>query len=67
MDYVAAYHMEHLLASCVDEVCGHQIPIRAMQLRTMLLETNRMMSHMICVGAQLSDVGAVNELIQGVV
>ena len=45
MDYVAAYHMEHLLASCVDEVCGHQIPIRAMQLRTMLLETNRMTRH----------------------
>ena len=34
-----------------------------MQLRTMLLETNRMMSHMICVGAQLSDVGAVNSIL----
>ncbi|MCL5009962.1 MAG: NADH-quinone oxidoreductase subunit D [Candidatus Parvarchaeota archaeon] len=57
LDYVSALQMEILFASVVEKAAGIEIPPRAVYIRTIMAEIQRIMSHLVFVGSFGMDVG----------
>lgn len=57
IDYVAAAAWENCYISCVEKLMGIEIPERAKWARTMILELQRIMSHLFWIGTMGMDLG----------
>jgi NADH-quinone oxidoreductase subunit D len=57
IDYVAAAAWENCYISCVEKLIGMQIPERAKYARTIILEVQRIISHLFWIGTLSMDLG----------
>jgi NADH-quinone oxidoreductase subunit D len=57
IDYVAAAAWEHCYISCVEQLLGMQIPERVVYARTLILEVQRVISHLFWLGSLAMDLG----------
>lgn len=60
LDYIAATSNNYAFAVGVEKLIGVEIPLRAQVIRTMLLEINRIISHIFFLGVHGMDVGALS-------
>ncbi|MBZ7990964.1 MULTISPECIES: NADH dehydrogenase (quinone) subunit D [unclassified Campylobacter] len=59
MDYVAASANNYAYVAAVEKLCGLEIPRRAQIIRMMLLELNRLASHLLWLATHALDIGAM--------
>ncbi len=59
MDYIAASSNNYGFALAVEKLIGLEVPRRAKVIRMMLLETNRLMSHLFWLATTALDIGAM--------
>lgn len=59
MDYVAASANNYAYVACVEKLCGLKIPRRAQIIRMMILELNRIASHLLWLATHALDIGAM--------
>jgi NADH-quinone oxidoreductase subunit D len=59
LDYVAPMNQEHAFALAVERLLGIAVPIRGQLIRVLFCEIGRLLSHLLNVGAQANDVGAL--------
>ena len=59
MDYIAATSNNYGFAHAVEELIGLEVPRRAQTIRMMLLELNRIISHLFWLATHALDVGAM--------
>ncbi len=59
MDYIASSSNNYGFALAVEELLGLEVPRRAKVIRMMLLETNRLMSHLFWLATTALDIGAM--------
>ncbi len=59
MDYIAATSNNYGFAHSVEKLIGVEVPRRAKVIRTMLLEINRIISHLFWLATHALDVGAM--------
>ena len=57
LDYVSALNMEILYASVVEKAANIEIPPRAVYIRTIVAELQRIMSHLVFIGSFGEDLG----------
>lgn len=60
MDYIAASANNHAFALAVEKLIGIEAPRRAKIIRVMLLELNRLCSHLFFVATHALDIGAMS-------
>lgn len=60
MDYIASTSNNYGFALAVEKLLGIEVPMRAEVIRTMLLELNRIMSHLFWLATHALDVGAMS-------
>lgn len=60
MDYIAASSNNYGFALAVEKLIGLEVPRRAKVIRTMLLEINRLCSHLFFVATHALDIGAMS-------
>ena len=60
LDYMAATSNNYAYALSVERLIGLEVPRRAQVIRTMLLELNRIISHLFFVATHALDVGAMS-------
>lgn len=60
LDYTAATSNNYAFAHGVETLLGIEIPRRAQAIRTILLELNRIISHIFFIGVHAMDVGALS-------
>jgi len=59
MDYIASSSNNYGFALAVEKLIGLEVPRRAKVIRMMLLETNRLMSHLFWLATTALDIGAM--------
>ncbi len=59
MDYIASSSNNYGFVLAVEELIGLEVPRRAKVIRMMLLETNRLMSHLFWLATTALDIGAM--------
>lgn len=59
MDYVASSANNYAFCAAVEKLCGIEVPRRAQIIRTMILEINRICSHLLFLATHALDVGAM--------
>ena len=57
LDYVSALNMEILYASVIEKAANIEIPPRAVYIRTIMAEMQRIMSHLVFIGSFGEDIG----------
>ncbi|CAA6803102.1 MAG: NADH-ubiquinone oxidoreductase chain D (EC [uncultured Campylobacterales bacterium] len=60
MDYIAAASNNYAFAASVESLIGVEVPRRAKVIRTMILEINRLNSHLFWLATHALDVGAMS-------
>jgi len=60
LDYIASTANNYAYASAVEKLLGIEVPRRAQVIRTMLLELNRIISHLFFIATHALDVGAMS-------
>jgi len=60
LDYIASTANNYAYAAAVEKLIGVEVPRRAQVIRTMLLELNRVISHLFFVATHALDVGAMS-------
>lgn len=66
LDYLSANINRHALCMCVEKAAGIEIPERALYIRTIMDELNRIDSHLIAWGTMCMDLGSTTAFIYGV-
>ena len=59
LNYISAFNNNVGYAMAVEKLMQVDVPPRAMWIRTILMEFNRIMDHLICIGTNLVDMGAL--------
>jgi NADH-quinone oxidoreductase subunit C/D len=59
LNYVSAFNNNVGYAMAVEKLLGLELPERAVAIRVVLMEFNRIMDHLITIGANLVDLGAL--------
>ena len=59
LDYVSMMCSEHAYVMAVEKMLGLEIPVRAQYIRVMFDEITRIMSHLLWIGSQALDMGAM--------
>jgi NADH-quinone oxidoreductase subunit D len=59
LDYVAPMNQEHAFCLAVEKLLGLEVPIRGQLIRVLFSEIGRLLSHLLNIGAQANDVGAL--------
>ncbi len=59
LNYVSAIMNNIGFARAVEKLCGITIPERARIIRVITAELNRIIDHLVCIGANLVDIGAL--------
>src|ERR1700709_2839293 len=62
MDYVSYFFQMEAYCGAVERLIGLEIPPRAKYLRTIMLELNRIHSHLVWLGTTALDLGAISML-----
>ena len=65
MDYLSPFHNECVFALAVEQLLGIEIPERATWIRMLMLELNRMSSHVLFMATNGLDMGATSAMIYG--
>ncbi|HEY0187447.1 MAG TPA: NADH-quinone oxidoreductase subunit D [Cellulomonas sp.] len=67
MDYVAPLFQEAAYCLAVEKLLGitDQVPERASQIRVLMMELNRISSHLVCLGTGGNELGATTIMIMG--
>ncbi len=65
MDYLSPIHNETVFSMAVEELLGIEVPERAVWIRMLLGELNRISSHLLFMATNGMDVGAVSMMIYG--
>jgi NADH-quinone oxidoreductase subunit D len=65
MDYLSPLFNECVFAMAVEELLGVELPDRAVWIRMLLLEMNRVSSHLLYMATNGMDLGAVSMMIYG--
>lgn len=60
IDYLAGFFYSELLCRTIERAIGISIPEKARIIRVLMLELNRIASHLLWIGAFLMDLGAVS-------
>ena len=60
LDYIASTANNYAYAHAVEKLLGVEVPRRAQAIRTMLLELNRLISHLFFIATHALDVGAMS-------
>jgi len=60
LDYIASTANNYAYAAAVEKLIGLEVPRRAQVIRTMLLELNRIISHLFFLATHALDVGAMS-------
>ena len=59
LDYVSMMCNEHGYVGAIEKLLGIEPPERAQYIRVILSELSRIMDHMVCIGANLIDLGGI--------
>ena len=59
LDYVSMMCSEHAYVMAIEKMLGLDVPVRAQYIRVMFDEITRLLSHLLWLGAQALDMGAV--------
>lgn len=59
VDYIASAANNYGFCATVEKLCGIEVPRRAQIIRTILLELNRIASHLLFLGTHALDIGAM--------
>jgi len=65
LDYLSANINRHALCMCVEKAAGIEVPERALYIRTIMDELNRIDSHLLAWGTLCMDLGATTAFIYG--
>lgn len=65
LDYLSANINRHALCMCVEKAAEIEVPERALYIRTIMDELNRIASHLLAWSAQTNDLGATTAFIYG--
>lgn len=65
MDYLSPFHNEMVFAMAVEQLLGIEVPDRAVWIRMLLAELNRISSHLLFMATNGMDVGALSMMIYG--
>lgn len=67
MDYVAPFFQEVAYCLAVEKLLGitEQVPERASQIRVLLMELNRIASHLVAIGSSFNELGATTMMTLG--
>ena len=65
MDYLSPLHNECVFSMAVEQLLGLEIPERAVWIRMLMLELNRISSHLLFQATNGMDLGAVSMMIYG--
>jgi NADH-quinone oxidoreductase subunit D len=65
MDYLSPLHNEMVFSMAVESLLGIEIPERAVWIRMLMAELNRISSHLLFMATNGMDVGAVSMMIYG--
>ena len=65
MDYLAPFSNETVFSMAVEELLGVELPPRAVWIRMLLMELNRVSSHLLFMATNGMDLGAVSMMIYG--
>jgi NADH-quinone oxidoreductase subunit D len=60
IDYVAYQNNEYVFVAAVEQLLGLEIPPKAMWMRTLLCELNRIHSHLVWLGTSALELGAIS-------
>ena len=60
IDYLAGFFYSELLCRTVEKACNYEISDKVRAIRVMMLELNRISSHLLWIGAFLMDLGATS-------
>ena len=66
MDYLAPFHNELCFSLATEALLGVELPPRALAIRVLMTELNRVSSHLTWVATQGMDLGAVSMMIYGI-
>jgi NADH-quinone oxidoreductase subunit C/D len=59
LNYISAFNNNVGFAMAVEKLMEVEVPPRAVWIRTILMEFNRIMDHLVCIGTNLVDMGAL--------
>lgn len=59
LDYVSMMCSEHAYVMAIEKMLGLEVPVRAQYIRVMFDEITRLLSHLLWLGAQALDMGAM--------
>jgi NADH-quinone oxidoreductase subunit C/D len=59
LNYISAFNNNVAFAMTVEKLMQVEVPARALWIRTILMEFNRVMDHLVCIGTNLVDMGAL--------
>lgn len=59
LNYISAFNNNVTYAMAVEKLMEVDVPPRAVWIRTLLMEFNRVMDHLVCIGTNLVDMGAL--------
>lgn len=65
MDYLAPLHNECVFAMATEKLLGIELPERAIWIRMLMLELNRLSSHLLFMATNGMDVGAISMMLYG--
>jgi NADH-quinone oxidoreductase subunit D len=62
LDYVAPMNQEHAYVLAIEKLLGVEVPYRGQVIRVLFDEIGRLLNHLLNVGAQANDVGALTPI-----
>ena len=65
MDYMSPFHTETVFSLATEALLGIEIPDRAVWIRTLMLELNRLSSHLLWMATNGMDLGSTSMMIYG--
>ncbi|MGQ0520402.1 MAG: NADH-quinone oxidoreductase subunit D [Actinomycetota bacterium] len=65
MDYLANFFSETVFSAAVEKLLGVELPERATWIRMLLMELNRLSSHLLFMATNGMDVGAISMMLYG--
>ena len=65
MDYLAPFHNELCYSLAVEKLLGIELPPRALAIRVLLTELNRVSSHLVATATNGMDIGALSMMMYG--
>jgi NADH-quinone oxidoreductase subunit D len=63
LDYVAPMNQEHAFCLAIERLLGLEVPYRGQLIRVLYSEIGRILNHLMNVGAQAMDVGALSPIL----